>query len=93
MPIVLPINIETASTEKKLMLNVYQMSSQFSQHIVSLIGKHCLITVESLFTLNALLRVERRELDSSIFLASLEGPPSSSNSGGKAKSIVCCLRT
>ena len=57
MLIVLPVNIETASTEKEL--NVYQMSSQFSQHIVSLIGKRHLIRISLYFKCSIACRTKR----------------------------------
>ena len=91
MSIILPVNIETASTEKRFHVNVYQMSSQFIQQIVSLIGKYRLIRIS--LCVKCSIAVELRGLDSSIFLAWLEGSMNLGNSGGEAKNILWCLRT
>ena len=45
--------------KKELMLNVYQMSSQFSQHIVSLIGKRRLIRISLYFKCSIACRTKR----------------------------------
>ena len=57
----LPANIETASTKKKkLKLNVYQISSQFIQQIVPLIGKkYSLIRISLCFKYSIACRTKR----------------------------------
>ena len=59
MPNIVSVNIETVSTVKKIMLNVYQMSSQFIQQLVSLIGKYRLIRISFYFKFSIMCRTKR----------------------------------